>query len=74
MRDFIEASDIGKGKVGKSYHHYIEKVLLVKGLKHNLLSISQLCDKGNKVTFNSNNCIGKRLSNIYMIDIDNKME
>ena len=30
-----------------SIHH----VLFVNGLKHNLLSISQLCDMGNKVTF-----------------------
>ena len=30
----------------------IEEVALVDGLKHNLLSISQLCDKGNSVTFN----------------------
>ena len=30
---------------------YIEDVLLVDGLKHNLLNVSQLCDKGNRVTF-----------------------
>ena len=30
----------------------IDNVLLVKGLKHNLLSISQLCDNGYNVTFN----------------------
>ena len=29
----------------------IENVVLVEGLKHNLLSISQLCDKGVKVIF-----------------------
>jgi len=29
----------------------IQDVLLVEGLKHNLLSISQLCDKGLEVTF-----------------------
>lgn len=29
----------------------IGEVLLVKGLKHDLLSISQLCNKGNNVTF-----------------------
>lgn len=26
---------------------------MIKGLKHNFLSISQLCDKGNNVTFDS---------------------
>ena len=31
---------IGKGRVRKSEHAYIEDVLLIKGLKHNLLSIS----------------------------------
>ena len=51
------------------------------GLKHNLLSISQLCDKGFKIEFNKNCCliseakcneviyIGKRLGNIYMLNI-----
>ena len=29
----------------------IESVALVDGLKHNFLSISQLCDKGNEVWF-----------------------
>ena len=29
----------------------IKDVLFVDGLKHNLLSISQLCDKGYKITF-----------------------
>jgi len=31
----------------------IQNVLLVEGLKHNLLSISHLCDKGLQVTFQS---------------------
>ena len=62
-------------------------MLFVDGLKHNLLSISQLCDMGNKVTFYPNNCFvssldedkvifsGERVENIYVIDlnkIDNK--
>ncbi|XP_074297611.1 uncharacterized protein LOC141628354 [Silene latifolia] len=42
---------IGIGKVGKSLSHSIDDVLLVKGLKHNLISISRICDKGNKVEF-----------------------
>ena len=37
---------IGSEKVGKNLSHSIDNVLLVKGLDHNLLSISQLCDKG----------------------------
>ena len=31
---------VGKGKVGKMPHSFIDDVLLVEGLKHNLLSIS----------------------------------
>jgi len=54
----------------------------VDGLQHNLLSISQLCDKGFKIEFNKN-CyligestssevvhIGKRIGNIYMLNIE----
>ena len=62
-------------------------MLFVDGLKHNLLSISQLCDMRNKVIFYPNNCFissldedkvifsGKRVENVYVIDlneIDNK--
>jgi len=55
----------------------------VEGLKHNLLSISQLCDKGLKVDFESDYCTihqkdskevalkGMRYNNIYLIDLDN---
>ena len=32
----------------------VEQVLLVDGLKHNLLSISQLCNEGNIVVFKKN--------------------
>ena len=39
--------DIGNIKIGSS--PLIENVVLVEGLKHNLLSISQLCDKGLKL-------------------------
>lgn len=34
----------------------IGEVNLVDGLNHHLLSISQLCDKGNSVTFDSYGC------------------
>lgn len=32
---------------------YIENILFVSGLKHNLINISQLCDKSFKVSFKS---------------------
>nr|KYP55915.1 Retrovirus-related Pol polyprotein from transposon TNT 1-94 [Cajanus cajan] len=63
----------------------IENVLLVEGLKHNLLSISQLSDKGFKIEFDNNCClicdkltkeiifIGKRIDNIYMLDLEHSI-
>ena len=57
-------------------------MLYVDGLKHNLLSISQLCDKGFKIEFNKNFCliseaksgevvhIGKRVGKVYMLNIE----
>ena len=44
------------GSIDKNSSTSIKNVLLVKGLKHNLLSISQLCDKGCKVVFESFKC------------------
>ena len=35
----------------------IKDVMLVYGLKHNLLSISQFCDSGFTITFNTHGCI-----------------
>ena len=40
---------IGQGNIGNSTPSFIENMLLVYGLKYNLLSISQLCDKDFKV-------------------------
>ena len=42
---------IGHDSIGNNSSSLIENVLLVDGLKHNLLSISQLCDKCFKVIF-----------------------
>ena len=38
-------------------NYFIDDVLLVEGLKYNLLSISQFCDKGNQVIFNTSQCL-----------------
>ena len=46
---------LGYGNIKKE-NVIIEKVALVDGLKHNLLSISQLCDNGNKVHFSQEAC------------------
>ena len=55
-------------------------ILLIEGLKHNQLSISQLCDNGSCVFFNKNECtvkhgndsllfIAKRQGNLYKIKL-----
>ena len=46
----------GVGKIGTNPSTSIENVLLVDGLKHSLLSVCQLCDKGFLVSFDSHNC------------------
>ena len=47
---------------GKGYVLLKEKfkggnVMYVDGLKHNLLSVNQMCDQGNEVVFRSNGCV-----------------
>jgi hypothetical protein len=72
---------IGKGTVRIGSKNEKEKnVLLVEDMKHNLLSVSQMCDQGHKVTFDSKKCeirkegLGKLVvtaartsSNIYVL-------
>jgi len=72
---------IGIGNVKLGTSPLIEN--LVDDLKHNLLSVSQLCDKGFNVVFNNlacsiidrqtNACIffEFRENNVYMIDMSN---
>ena len=72
---------IDKETIGNKFNLLIEDVLLVDGLKNNLLSISQLCDKGYIVRFESNACIIEKphkktffitlkQNNVYTIDIN----
>ncbi|KAL6327221.1 hypothetical protein AAG906_015260 [Vitis piasezkii] len=49
FRDNSKGRIIDQDNIGNDTSSLIESVLLVDGLKHNLLSISQLCDKGFKV-------------------------
>ena len=44
---------MGTSKIGKNPSSCIDDIMLIEGLAYNLLSISQLCDKGCKVTFDS---------------------
>lgn len=48
---------LGSGKVGASPFTSIEDVLYVEGLRYNLLSISQLCDKGFNINFTKDECL-----------------
>ena len=48
---------IGIGKIQITPHTCLENVLYILGLKHNLISISQLCDRGYKVSFEFSLCI-----------------
>src|SRR5436853_449469 len=69
------------GNVGQGNNCLIENILLVDGLRYNLLSISQLCDRGYKVLFDNEACHlydlrmkniiarGKRKRNINVIGI-----
>ena len=84
---YVKYGDNNKGKIlgirdiGSS-STTIRDVLYVQGLQHNLLSISQLCDKGFQIYFSPNTCVlknkseqsmkleGKRVNNIYMIDFN----
>ena len=72
---------IGKGTIGNKLKFSIEDVLQVDGLKHNLLSVSQLCDKGYIIRFESNVCIieksnhnitmiALKQNNVYTINLD----
>ena len=48
---------MGVGKIHKPPLCTIDGVTCVKGLKYNLLSISQFCDSGHVVSFNKDECI-----------------
>ncbi|CAN1347477.1 Retrovirus-related Pol polyprotein from transposon TNT 1-94 [Linum perenne] len=70
---------LGQGSVGLSPQPVFNNVLLVQNLKHNLLSISQLCGIDSKVVFEPTCCsivrimddktlfVGKRQDIIYII-------
>ncbi|XP_058003997.1 uncharacterized protein LOC131180662 [Hevea brasiliensis] len=65
---------MGIGKVGKENSPILDKELLVDGLKHNLLSVSQLCDKGYRVVFESKSCFVSRMSDNKMLFISERIE
>ena len=54
-----KCKSLGVGKVGKNPSKTIDNIYLVEGLNFNLLSVFQLCDKGNKVIFDKEKCVVK---------------
>ena len=65
---------IGIDKIQIIPHTCLENVLYVLGLKHNLITISQLCDKGYKVFFESSLCIVTNLFDNITIFIENRQD
>ena len=51
---------------------FIKNILYIKGLRHNLISISELCDIGYKVSFESLLCIVTDPIDNCIIFIDNR--
>lgn len=47
---------VGIGKIGNSLNEVIDDVYFVGGLKFSIMSIAQICDKGNIVRFRSEKC------------------
>ena len=76
--DNLKGKILGIGKVGAPPFTSIEDILYVEKLKYNLLSISQLCDKGFKIKFTKDECliedevhhevklIGKIINNMFI--------
>ena len=48
---------VGICNIGESLSYSIDSVYLIDGLKHNLLSVSQLCNKDNLVVFSRTRCL-----------------
>ena len=73
-------------KVGSMDTHAIENVYYVNGLQYYLLSISQICDRGNNVLFTEKECrvtnsvtgnlvlLGKRHKNVYKVKTGDSKE
>lgn len=78
--DNKKSQTIGIGNMSISPSIFIENLLLVNGLKYNLFSISQFCDKRFKIVFelfiyiisslndNGTMFIRYKYGNIYMVD------
>ena len=72
--DNAKGKIVGIGNIINSSPPIIENVLLVDNLKHNLLSISQLCDKGYRVIFESSKCLIEDACSKEIIFIGNRKD
>jgi len=84
--DGIKSKIVGIGNVGKNNSDLITDVMLVEGLTHNLLSISQFCDQAYRVIFEPSQCIvkdstsdkiilaAKRRNNTYVLYLDDLID
>ena len=59
FRDNSKVRVVGIGSINFVGTTQVEQVLLVDGLKHNFLSISQLYDEENIIVFEKNQCVIK---------------
>ena len=55
--NFLSLTTFDIGEIGESLSHSIDNVYLVDGLQHNLLRVSQLCDKNNLLVFSPKQCL-----------------
>jgi len=62
---------IGKGtvKIGSKYV-IAENVLLVENMKHNLLSVSQMCDQRHTLLFDSKKCDIRKEGSSKLVEIE----
>ena len=76
----VTFGDNAKGKIidireiGNPQSLSIHHVLFIDGLKHNLLSISQLYDMGNKITFYPKNYFVSNLDEDKVIFSDERVD
>ena len=68
--DIAKCNILAIGKVAFDSSNSIDDVLLVDGLKYILLSISQLCNKGNQVIFDKDKCDVKCIKSSKVIITD----
>ena len=60
---------LGYGTIKLTSFISLEQVLFVDSQKHNLLSVSQLCDKGLSVCFTANKCVLTLHENLELVRI-----